>query len=251
MTTRAWDSRDDLVPSPRLVGRVLRRRRAQPRLQAVLWDMDGLLVDTEPVWTVAEEELAHRLGGTWSDDLKAKIAGTRLESSVPTILSWYGVDPTPTVVAETSSWLMTRMVELFTTGVHVLPGVTELLEELRHEEVPVALVSSSYRVLVDAVLGHGLGPFAVTLAGDEVVHGKPHPEPYLTASARLGVDPTRCVVLEDSAAGVASGEAAGCAVVGVPSVPGVVLTPGPRRSVRPALTGIRVNDLRELIRQTA
>src|SRR3954467_9716426 len=129
MTTRAWNSRDALVPYPGL-GRVRRRRRAQPHLQAVLWDMDGLLVDTEPVWTIAEEELAERLGGPRGDQLKAKIAGTRLESSVPAILTWYGVDPTPTVVAETSAWLMARMVELFATEVRVLPGVVDLLEQL-------------------------------------------------------------------------------------------------------------------------
>src|SRR3954452_3786879 len=105
MTTRAWDSRDDLVPSP-LLGRVLRRRRTAPGLQAVLWDMDGLLVDTEPVWTVAEEELAARLGGTWSNELKARIAGTRLDVSVPTILQWYGVEPTPEVVKESATWLL-------------------------------------------------------------------------------------------------------------------------------------------------
>ncbi|MCA1710553.1 MAG: hypothetical protein LC789_02495 [Actinobacteria bacterium] len=121
MTTRAWDERDDLVPA--LFGRVLRRRRSQTGLQAVLWDMDGLLVDTEPVWTVAEEELATRLGGSWSDELKAQIVGTRLEVAVPTILSWYGVEPTDVAVAETSCWLLERMVELFAQDVVVLPGV--------------------------------------------------------------------------------------------------------------------------------
>lgn len=246
MTTRAWDERDDLVPA--LLGRVLRRRRGAKGLQAVLWDMDGLLVDTEPVWTVAEVELAERLGGTWSDELKARIVGTRLEVAVPTILSWYGVDATDVAVAETSCWLLERMVELFAQDVVVLPGVRELLAELAAQEVPVALVSSSYRVLVDAVLRHGFGPFPVTVAGDEVRQGKPHPEPYLEACARLGVDPARCVVLEDSPAGVASGTAAGCAVVAVPSVAGVVVEPAPRRLVRSSLAEVSVADLRALVR---
>ncbi len=180
MTTRAWDARDELVPFTRL-GRVLRRRRGLPRLQAVLWDMDGLLVDTEPVWTVAEEELAERLGGTWSDELKAQIVGTRLEVSVPTILTWYDVEPTDVAVADTSCWLLERMVQLFAEQIRVLPGVRELLAALAEQEVPVALVSSSYRVLVDAVLAHGIGTFPVTVAGDEVRQGKPHPEPYRTA----------------------------------------------------------------------
>ena len=245
MTTRAWDKRDDLVP--RGLGGLLRRRRTRPGLQAVLWDMDGLLVDTEPVWTVAEEELAERLGGTWSDELKARIAGTRLDVSVPTILEWYGVAPSPEVVAETSTWLMDRMVELFRTEVRVLPGVRELLAELAHEEVQQALVSSSYRVLVDAVLSHGFGPFAVTVAGDEVPNGKPSPDPYLLACRLLDVDPARCVVLEDSPAGVLSGKAAGCAVVAVPSVPGVVISPARRRLVRDSLERLTVDDLRGLV----
>jgi HAD superfamily hydrolase (TIGR01509 family) len=111
----------------------------------------------------------------------------------------------------------------------------------------MALVSSSYRVLVDAVLAGGVGPFAVTLAGDEVDRGKPAPDPYLLAAQRLGVDVTRCVVLEDSPAGVASGEAAGCAVVAVPSVPGVHLTATPRRLVVPTLADVSPADLRALV----
>ena len=214
---------------------------------AVLWDMDGLLVYTEPVWTIAEEELAERLGGTWSPDLKARIVGTRLDVAVPTILRWYAVDAGPAAVAEASAWLLGRMTELFAAEVSVLPGVTALLEALAEAGVPMALVSSSYRVLVDAVLAHGLGPFAVTVAGDEVAHGKPAPEPYLLAASRLGVDSSACVVLEDSAAGVASGQAAGCAVVAVPSVPGVRITPAARTLVVESLAGLGLTDLRCLL----
>jgi HAD superfamily hydrolase (TIGR01509 family) len=247
VTTRRWDDQDDLVPWGKGPIRILRRRRTTPGLQAVLWDMDGLLVDTEATWTVAEEELAERLGGTWSNELKARIAGTRLDVSVPTILQWYGVEATPGVVAETSTWLMDRMVELYRTEVRVLLGVRELLAELAHEEVPQALVSSSYRVLVDAVLSHGLGPFAVTVAGDEVPDGKPSPDPYLLACGLLGVEPKQCVVLEDSVAGVLSGKAAGCAVVAVPSVPGIVIKPGRRRTVLPTLGHLDVAALRQLL----
>ena len=205
--------------------------------------MDGLLVDTEPVWSIAELELVARLGGSWSDELKQAIVGTRIDVSVPTILQWYGVDPAPAVVAETSRWLLERMVELFAEQVRVQPGAAELLAGLRQAEIPVALVSSSYRVLVDAVLAQGLGPFAITLAGNEVGKAKPHPEPYLTACARLQVKPTRCVVLEDSPTGAASGEAAGCAVIVVPSVPAVELRPGPRTAVRASLADVSVEDL--------
>ena len=221
-------------------------------LAAALFDMDGLLVDTEPVWTVAEEELAAHLGGTFTAELKAAIVGTRLEVAVPTILRWYGADASARAVADTSAWLLDRMVSLFAEGVTVLPGVPELLDALRAEGVPLALVSSSYRVLVDAVLAQGVGPFDVTVAGDEVRAGKPHPEPYLTAADRLGVDPQRCVVLEDSPSGVASGEAAGCAVLAVPSVEGVAFPPAPRRLVVGSLADVVVADLADLaLRPTA
>ena len=219
----------------------------EPPLAAVLWDMDGLLVDTEPVWTAAEEELAARLGGTWSDDLKARIVGTRLDVAVPTILRWYGVDDSPAAASEASGWLLGRMVELFATEIRLMPGAGELLASLAAAGVPLALVSSSYRVLVDAVLAHGVGPFDVTVAGDEVRHGKPSADPYLQACARLGVAPADCVVLEDSPAGVASGQAAGCAVVAVPSVPGVRITPGLRTLVAPSLTAVDVPALRALL----
>lgn len=214
---------------------------------AVLWDMDGLLVDTEPLWTVAEVELATTFGGTWDEDIKAAIVGTRLDVAVPRVLRHFGVPDTPTQVASTSAWLLGRMVELFATSLSPMPGALALLAALHAHGVPQALVSSSYRVLVDAVLEGGVGPFAVTVAGDEVADGKPHPEPYLTAAAALGVHPARCVVLEDSPSGVASGEAAGCAVVAVPSVPGVVLDPAPRRLVVSSLEQVDVAGLRALV----
>ncbi len=217
-------------------------------MDAVLWDMDGLMVDSEPLWTAAEQELARSLGGTWDDEVKARIVGTRLDVAVPTILAYFGVEPTAERVAVTAEQLLDRMVELFTADdLPLLPGVRALLAALADEQVPMALVSSSYRVLVDAVLETGLGPFDVTLAGDEVAQGKPAPDPYLLAASRLGVDAGRCVVLEDSPAGVASGEAAGCAVVAVPSVAGVDLEATRRRLVLPTLAGLTPGDLRALV----
>jgi beta-phosphoglucomutase-like phosphatase (HAD superfamily) len=158
---------------------------------AVLWDMDGLLVDSEPLWTVAEVELAAHLGGEFTDELKAAIVGTRLEVAVPTILRWYDAEAGPDAVAETSAWLLARMVELFAVDLPLLPGVAGLLGSLRDAGVPQALVSSSYRVLVDAVLAHGIGPFDVTVAGDEVEQGKPHPEPYGWGSTRATASSSR------------------------------------------------------------
>jgi len=216
-------------------------------VEAALFDMDGLLVDTEPTWTVAQVELVARYGAPFGPDLKAQIVGTRLEVAVSTMLRHVGAPAAPDEIATESTWLLGRMVQLFGRGVSLLPGASDLLLALRAEGVPVALVSSSFRVLVDAVLAQGVGPFDTTVAGDEVPRAKPDPAPYLLACARLGVDPTRCVVLEDSPAGITSGQAAGCAVVAVPSVPGVVVEPAARRLVAASLVGLRPDDLRELL----
>jgi HAD superfamily hydrolase (TIGR01509 family) len=210
---------------------------------ACLFDMDGLLVDSEPLWTAAEQELAVSLGGTWSADLKAEVLGTSITTAVPKILAWFGAtDRDP---AEIQAWLLHRMVELFRDRLLMRPGARELLRELRAAGMPLGLVSSSYRVLVDAgldVVGHNL--FAVTLAGDEVTHHKPHPEPYLTACVALGVEPTDVVVFEDSPTGVSAGQAAGCFVVAVPDY--VPVDPAPRTLVVDSLTQVDLAGLHAL-----
>jgi prolyl oligopeptidase len=179
--------------------------------------MDGLLIDSEPLWTVAEIELAGSLGGIWSDDLKAAIVGTRLDVAIPRILEWYDVAREPADVTAAMDFLLARMVELFRRELPLMAGAIELIDGVRALGVPTALVSSSYRVLVDAALDTlGRERFDTTLAGDEVGHGKPSPEPYLTACATLGVSPAAVVILEDAMSGVTSGEAAGATVVAVP-----------------------------------
>jgi HAD superfamily hydrolase (TIGR01509 family) len=211
-------------------------------VRAVLFDMDGLLVDSEPLWTVAETELAVRLGGTWTDEVKAAVVGKRLDASIPIILEWYGLPPTPASIEDAWTFLLDRMVELFDTELPLHDGALELIDAVRDRGVATALVSSSYRVLVDAAL-HRLGVrrFNVTIAGDEVTDGKPAPEPYLTACERLGVEPARAVVIEDALSGVLSGEAAGCPVVAVPFV--APIEPAPGRWVVDALTDIAVDWL--------
>ena len=216
-------------------------------MQAVLWDMDGVLVDSEPLWTVAETELAQQYDREWTDEVKSLVVGTRLDVAVPTILRHFGQETGPEEVDRASELLLARMVELYGDTQILMPGAGELLASLHAAGVPVALVSSSFRVLVNAVLAQGVGPFELTLAGDEVTHAKPHPEPYLTAARRLGVSPAHCVVIEDSPSGVAAAEAAGCAVLAVPSVPGVVFDPAPRRHVVRSLAGVTVEDLRALV----
>lgn len=213
--------------------------------QAVLFDMDGLLIDTEPLWTIAEIELATTLGGRWGDDIKAEIVGTRLDVAVPAILRHYGADGSPAAVASASAFLLDRMVELFAADLPLHEGALELIDAVRERGVPTALVSSSFRVLVDAALrGIGAARFDLTIAGDEVTHGKPHPEPYLLACERLGVAPGHAVVIEDAMSGVLAAEAAGCPVVVVPFVAPVPAAPG--RAVLAALTDVDLDWLLSL-----
>jgi HAD superfamily hydrolase (TIGR01509 family) len=194
---------------------VITRPSGQP-LAAVLFDMDGLLIDSEPVWSIAEAELAAQHGGRWDEELKTAIIGTSITTAVPIMLRSFGLTPTQADVDETMAWLLGRMVTLFATELPLQPGALELVDALRAEGVPLALVSSSYRVLVDAAL-QVIGPerFDFTLAGDEVSRTKPDPEPYLVAAASLGVAPQDCVVFEDAPSGITAAEAAGCLAIGV------------------------------------
>jgi HAD superfamily hydrolase (TIGR01509 family) len=213
---------------------------------AVLFDMDGLLIDSEPLWTIAEIELAKTLGGTWSDEIKAAIIGTRLDAAVAKILDWYGVDNGPAATADAMGFLQSRMVELFHDRLPLMPGALDLVDGVRALGVPTALVSSSYRTLVDAALDSlGRERFDVTLAGDEVGHGKPSPEPYLTVCKMLGVATPRCVIVEDAMSGVESGEAAGATVVAVPWVAPIDQTPR-----RPVVASLELIEPAWLIRQT-
>jgi HAD superfamily hydrolase (TIGR01509 family) len=207
--------------------------------------MDGLLVDSEPLWTIGEIELADHLGGTWSDELKTAIIGTRLDTAIRTILEWYDVAREQVDVDAAMAFLLDRMVELYHSQLPVMPGALELIDAARAAGVKTALVSSSYRVLVEAVLdGVGRERFDVTLAGDEVKHGKPDPEPYLTACERLGVLPAEAVVLEDAMSGVKSAEAAGCTVVAVPWI--APIDPAPGRVVVASLKDVTVDSLLSL-----
>lgn len=216
------------------------------RLEAVLFDMDGLLVDSEPLWTIGEIELAAHLGGTWSDELKAAIIGTRLDSAIRTILEWYDAPRGDREVADAMTYLLARMVELYHHRLPVMPGAIELIDAVRTAGARTALVSSSYRVLVDAALDTlGRDRFDVSIAGDEVSAGKPDPAPYLAACQKLGVEPRSTVALEDAISGVRSAEAAGCLVVAVPWI--APIDPATGRHVIASLTEIDVDWLLGLI----
>jgi HAD superfamily hydrolase (TIGR01509 family) len=208
----------------------------------VLFDMDGLLIDSEPLWTIAEKELMQALGSEWTASLKPLFVGRHVDSSAVLFLEITGSDKSPEWVVD---FLLSRVSELFRKELPLMPGVRELLDELGRRGVPMAVVSASHRALVDAALDDlGAERFAVTIAGDEVSAPKPDPEAYLKAAATLGVEPGHCIVIEDSAMGVAAGEAAGCVILAVPSVASMDAAPG--RYVVDSLSGIDVDWLLSL-----
>nr|WP_290438822.1 HAD family phosphatase [Cellulosimicrobium cellulans] len=195
---------------------------------AVLWDMDGTLVDTEPYWMAAEHELVEAHGGTWTHEDAMLLVGNPLLTSARILRERGGVDlPEPEIVR----FLIGRVIDQVRVEVPWRPGARELLVALREAGVPCALVTMSYRELAEPVVELAPdGAFQVLVCGDEVEHGKPHPEPYLTAAERLGVDVTRCVALEDSPTGIASARAARAATIGVEAVVPVEPAPGLSRA---------------------
>lgn len=185
---------------------------------AVLLDMDGLLVDTERIWFEVESAIVSDLGGAWTDEDHDLLVGGPLERAVA-----HMVATTPAVAdpVDVTARLLREMVAALRRGpVEWMPGAKLLLASIADAGVPAALVSSSRRPIVDAVLDAiGRESFQVTVSGDDVTHTKPSPDPYLHAAALLGVDPRRCVAVEDSLTGATSARAAGCVTVLVPSVP--------------------------------
>ena len=171
--------------------------------------MDGTIVGTEPYWIAAEYALVEAHGGTWSDEHAHALVGNALLTSGAYIRTHGGVDLTPEAIVDA---LLDEVVRSARACMPWRPGARELLGELARAGIPAAMVTMSYRRLAETVV-EAIAPeqFAVVVTGDEVRDGKPHPEAYLTAAARLGVDPECCVAIEDSPTGVASAEAAGCA----------------------------------------
>ena len=214
----------------------------RPLPAAVLWDMDGTLVDTEPAWIAAEHALVAEFGGTWTDEDAVQMIGTPLEVAAG-ILQRHGVAlPTGVIVDR----LLESVIAAAGRGVEWRPGALDLLAALREAGVPCALVTMSYRRFADAVLSHGIADaFDVLVTGDEVEHGKPHPEPYLRAAELLGVDVTRCVAIEDSRTGVASAVASGARTLGVENLVPLDGVPGISRAR--SLAAVGLDDLRRMV----
>jgi HAD superfamily hydrolase (TIGR01509 family) len=206
---------------------------------AVLWDMDGTLVDTEPYWIASEFDLAARYGGRWTREDALALVGYDLIVAGRYIREHMGIDLTPEQIVDE---LLDGVVARVRARVPWRPGAMELLAALREAHVPCALVTMSYQRFVAPILEH-LPPetFRVVVTGDTIDQGKPHPEPYLTAAAALGVSPADCVAIEDSTTGVTSAETAGCRVLVIPNH--VSVAPGVRRVFRDTLAGLDLAGL--------
>src|SRR5699024_578208 len=202
-------------------------------------DMDGTLVDTEPYWIATETGMATEHGGTWTHEQALGMVGRPITDTADE-LSARGVPGTREEIATELGHRVARHIR--SEGPPWRPGARELLTALGAAGVPCALVTMSYREMAQAVLDTLPGDtFAAVVTGDEVTHGKPHPEPYLTAARMLDVDIRECVAIEDSLPGVASAEASGAATVAVPLM--VDIPPAPGRGLLRSLAGVTVGDL--------
>jgi HAD superfamily hydrolase (TIGR01509 family) len=221
------------------------------RLQAVLWDMDGTLVETEQYWGEAMFALARQLGGEMSEAARQRTVGTSLRTALGVLYADLGVERSEEQFLADARWVENQTAELLAGEIHWRPGARELLSEVRHAAVPTALVTTTPRRLADIVLGAigrafpDVPPFDTTVCGDEVPARKPDPAPYLQAMAELGVQPSGCLVVEDSVAGSTAGLAAGAAVLGVPSLQPLPAIPG--LVLRDTLAGVRLADLTEVL----
>ena len=222
-------------------------------IAAVLWDMDGTLVDSEKVWDVSLADLATHLGGELSAGTREDLVGAWLRRAVTSIRRDVGLDPDDeTAIADDSRWLLDRTMVLFAEGLPWLPGARDALARVRASGLPTALVTSTYREVTEIALDTiGREWFDVVVCGDEVSATKPDPAPYRRAAELLGVDAARCVAVEDSATGTTAAVAAGATVLVVPSTPpsgGVPSVPaGERRVLRGSLEGLTVDELGGLL----
>lgn len=182
---------------------------------AVLWDLDGTVIDSEEYWIVAETELVELFGGTWTHQDGLSVVGASIPHTAKA-MQQHGVD---LGVDEIVQSLTNRVLEQLGAAIPWRPGAVELLEQLHTAGIKQAMVTMSIGRMAHAVADSlPFSPFSAVIAGDQVTEPKPHPEPYLLAAETLGVDITKCVAFEDSPAGCTSAHTAGAFTIGVENI---------------------------------
>jgi len=214
---------------------------------AVLFDMDGTLVDTEVLWWETAREVAAGLGHRLSDADAPEVVGRAVADTAAHLIEVTGGDAS--ALPDTAAELTDSFFRKVDAGAPLRPGAAALLASLEGAGVPFALVSASPRSVVDAVVAGSLAgvDFAFTLSADDTVRTKPHPDPYRAAAERFAADPAACVAVEDSPDGTASADAAGCAVLVVPSL--LPVAPGRARTFARSLEEVDLGVLSDCLRR--
>ena len=211
-------------------------------LEAVLFDMDGTLINSEPYWLSCERALMARFDHRWTDEDQAFCIGGPL----PKVGSYMSELANGAESATYFEVELVRMVaEKFTHGLEFMPGARQLVDDLARSNIPMALVSASPRLLVDAaIVLLSQGTFITSVSSQDVQVSKPDPESYLLAATRLGVDIKHCLVLEDSKTGIDAGLSSGAVVIGIPHI--ITYPPTPRLHLRRDLVGLTTAGIKEI-----
>lgn len=187
-----------------------------PGPAAVFWDMDGTLIDTEPLWGQATYELSELVGRRLTPQVREKTMGGSFGSTLNIVADWAGVELQPGDYERYYAWMVARMSELLADGIELNPGVEGILDSLAQRGTPMLVTTNTVRELADPCIDAiGRHYFTDTICGDEVAKPKPAPDMYLEAARRVGQPPHACLVFEDSWAGMSAAGASGCKVRGL------------------------------------
>jgi len=213
-----------------------------PFFTAVLFDMDGTLVDTEPMWLASEIDLMNQFGYEWTEKDQANCLGGPLDRVGRYMFDLAGKVQTPEFFTDT---LISMMEARLRTGARLMEGAPELMALCEELGVPMALVSASPRVLVDAVLDNLSGHnFGIAISSDDVSRVKPDPEGYVKAAKFLDVSMRTCLILEDSLTGITAAQASGGVVIAIPHL--VAIAEGERMRVVSSVRELTLNRLKDL-----
>lgn len=211
---------------------------------AVLWDMDGTLVDSEHYWMASEKQLAEAHDSEWTEEDGLALIGNSLWDSSRIIKEKIGSSMDTEAIVQ---HLTDSVAEKYTAQLPWRPGAEALLRELKRKKIKTALVTMSLHRMAEQVVNQiPFKAFDVIVGGDDVLRGKPFPDPYLKAAELLGVDPSECVAFEDSNTGLRAAEAAGTKAIGIPNFVEIPWQPG--RLLWDTLEGVTVKDLQKLFR---